>query len=191
MTDSNIIKLVVYGKEYTIKTSEDPKQTFAYAEFIDKKMKDTAISSASFDPSRISILVMLQITHELFSLRAKHKDKVNRLLTALDDFEQEIDSAIANYNIEPEPSILITDMSSSLDLEEESLEDLDELESTINLPDDKNLTESDEIQSGDNLESQTNSYELESTLPLEESDQLDKSKKVNQPDDLKLTDELE
>jgi len=69
------VKIHVYGREYAIKTPRDPQLTQDYAAFVDAKMKEIAQKSGSFDQMRISILTLMQITHELFTLKKQVKSE--------------------------------------------------------------------------------------------------------------------
>ncbi len=99
MSDSHTVKISVYGKEYTIKTSEDPAITLEYAEFIDAKMKEIGQKTGSFDPNRIATLALLQITHELFALRRKLDTDRETLTLKAAELEEKIDQALGKSGV--------------------------------------------------------------------------------------------
>lgn len=95
MNDSHTVRISVYGKEYTIKTSEDPSITLEYAEYIDGKMKEIGQKTGSFDPNRVATLALLQITHELFALRKKFDGDRETLILKTAALEEKIDAALS------------------------------------------------------------------------------------------------
>jgi cell division protein ZapA (FtsZ GTPase activity inhibitor) len=100
MNEHHTVKITVYGKEYTIKTSEDPQATLEYASFIDEKMKEIGQKTGSFDPNRIATLALLQITHELFAVRRKFDGDKEQLRLRTLDLETRIDDVLAKSGIQ-------------------------------------------------------------------------------------------
>lgn len=92
MVEANTVTIEVYGKEFTIKTSEDPEATRKYARYIDTRMKEIGKRTGAFDVNRIATLALLSITHELFATR-NQMDKDNeefsrRMKNLLDKIEE-------------------------------------------------------------------------------------------------------
>lgn len=73
MADQNKVVIKVYGKEYSITSSEDPEVTLEYAAYIDSVMREIAKKTSSTNQDRVATLTLLQITHELF--KAKNKSQ--------------------------------------------------------------------------------------------------------------------
>ncbi|MBI4664863.1 MAG: cell division protein ZapA [Nitrospinae bacterium] len=69
MSDNRTVRIKIHGREYTIKSAQDPQVTKEYAEYIDRKMREISHKSGSFDTNTVTVLTLLQITHELFSMR--------------------------------------------------------------------------------------------------------------------------
>lgn len=69
MADLNKVIIKVYGKEYSIASSEDPGVTVEYAEYIDAVMREIAKKTSATDQDRVATLALLQITHELFQIK--------------------------------------------------------------------------------------------------------------------------
>ncbi|MBI5816123.1 MAG: cell division protein ZapA [Nitrospinae bacterium] len=89
--EPSTVKVNVYGREYPIKSARDPHLTQEYAAFVDAKMKEAGAKSGSFDQMRIAILALMQITHELFTLRAQvekeggeYEKRMGRLLEKIE-----------------------------------------------------------------------------------------------------------
>ncbi len=102
MSESWNVKIEVYGKEFTIKTSEDPETTREYARFIDERMKDISHKTGTFDPARISTLALLQITHELFALKGQMESDEKEFAARTKSLLRKFDSIIHQKGIQGE-----------------------------------------------------------------------------------------
>ena len=79
--DSNVVRVNILGQEYVMKTSADPKYIQDVAKYVNEKMneiKDSGIDSSS-QQLKISVLACMNITAELFDIKSKSKDVVNRV----------------------------------------------------------------------------------------------------------------
>lgn len=66
----HVVKVRITGEEYTIRTDEEPEHVVAVAEYLDKAIQRISNAGAILEPHRAAILAALQITDELFKLRA-------------------------------------------------------------------------------------------------------------------------
>lgn len=94
------VKIVVYGKVYTIKSSEDEKTTQELAAYIDQVMKDVGRKTGSVDVNRVAILTLLQITHELFTLRRQMEQDDSEYQRRTEKLLSKIDSAMTKGGIQ-------------------------------------------------------------------------------------------
>ena len=102
MTDQNTVKIHVYGKEYTIKSPENPEVTTEYAGYIDKLMKEIARKTGSLDMNRIAILALLQVTHELYALRRRVERENLEFDRKMDELGKEIEAYMSKGGIQTE-----------------------------------------------------------------------------------------
>ncbi len=80
MTDEQkkkTIKVKIYGKEYSIKSSEDTEYVEDVARYVDSKMMDVDRSGVSTGPVQVAVLAAMNITDELFEAR-QHGDKSSK-----------------------------------------------------------------------------------------------------------------
>lgn len=104
----NQVKVTVYGKEYTIKTSEQTEATLEYATYIDEKMKEIAERTGSFDPNRIATLVMLRMAHDIFTLKRELDSSAMREQEKLAAIEARLDDLLEENGLrENAPAILV------------------------------------------------------------------------------------
>ena len=79
--DSNVVRVNILGQEYVMKTSADPKYIQDVAKYVNEKMneiKDSGIDSSS-QQLKISVLACMNITAELFDIKSKSKNVINRV----------------------------------------------------------------------------------------------------------------
>jgi len=78
VTKNNLVRVTIYGQEYTIKGEADPAYIAHVAHYVNQKMEEVE-SSASFPLSslRVAILACMNITDEYFSTK-KEKDEIIR-----------------------------------------------------------------------------------------------------------------
>ena len=79
--DSNVVRVNILGQEYVMKTSADPKYIQDVAKYVNEKMSE--IKDSGIDPSsqqlKITVLACMNITAELFDIKSKSKDVMNRV----------------------------------------------------------------------------------------------------------------
>ncbi|MDD5765624.1 MAG: cell division protein ZapA [Candidatus Marinimicrobia bacterium] len=78
----NLVRVTIYGQEYTIKAKADPSYITSVANYVNEKMEDVEKAVPTVQSSiRVAILAAMNITDELFSA---NKDK-EEILKTIDD----------------------------------------------------------------------------------------------------------
>jgi len=75
------IQVKIYGKEYSIRSTEDPEIVEEVARYVDSKMTETHKGANSSSPVEAAVLAAMNITGELFHERALNE----KLKSELDD----------------------------------------------------------------------------------------------------------
>ena len=88
----NLVKVDIYGKEYTVKGQADSSYIESVAEYVDSKMKEVDANVPFESSLRVAILAAMNITDELFSQKSlKHvknddiEEKARILVQELED----------------------------------------------------------------------------------------------------------
>ena len=89
-SDKNVLKVRIYGAEYSIRGQADANYIKAVAEYVDKKMREVDNNFRVDSSIKVAILASLNIADELFRERAE-KDEIR---TQLEDKIKEINSLI-------------------------------------------------------------------------------------------------
>ena len=63
----NLVKVTIYGKEYTVKGKADRKYIESVANYVDAKMKEVDANVPFESSLRVSILAAMNVTDELFT----------------------------------------------------------------------------------------------------------------------------
>ena len=66
----NLVKVDIYGKEYTVKGDADKGYIESVAEYVDSKMKEVDANVPFESSLRVAILAAMNITDELFSQKS-------------------------------------------------------------------------------------------------------------------------
>lgn len=101
MAEQNKVVIQVYGKEYSITSSENPEITQEYAAFIDSVMRGIGKKTSLTDQNRVAMLALLQITHDLFQARNKSKSASLEYDRKMEEIIGEIETAINEEAIRP------------------------------------------------------------------------------------------
>ncbi|MBU1873685.1 cell division protein ZapA [bacterium] len=71
--NDSLVRVTIYGQEYTVKAKADPSYIVSVANFVNEKMEEVENSLTTVQsPLRIAILAAMNITDELFG---SNKDK--------------------------------------------------------------------------------------------------------------------
>lgn len=65
----HVVKVVIVGEEYTIRSDASPEHTRAVAQYVDQAIKRVLHSAPVVESHKAAILAALQITDELFRAR--------------------------------------------------------------------------------------------------------------------------
>ncbi|MBN2102459.1 cell division protein ZapA [bacterium] len=90
-SDKNILKVRIFGAEYSVRGYADANYIKAIADYVDGKMREVDQSLRVDSSLKIAILASLNITHELFheriqktQLQKKLEDKITKLNQLID-----------------------------------------------------------------------------------------------------------
>ncbi|MGC9364471.1 MAG: cell division protein ZapA [Fidelibacterota bacterium] len=73
----NLVRVTIYGQEYTVKAKADPSYIVSVASYVNEKMEEVENSLTTVQsPLRVAILAAMNITDELFSSN-KEKEEIN------------------------------------------------------------------------------------------------------------------
>ncbi len=89
-SDKNVLKVRIYGAEYSIRGQADANYIKAVAEYVDKKMREVDNNFRVDSSLKVAILASLNIADELFRERAEKEE----IRTQLEDKIKEINSLI-------------------------------------------------------------------------------------------------
>lgn len=68
-TRKNVVKVMILGGEYTLRTETTPEHTMAVAAYVDQAITETMESGARVESHKAAILAALRIAGELFEAR--------------------------------------------------------------------------------------------------------------------------
>lgn len=92
---SNLVKVSIFGQEYTVKAPADPQYIKNIAEYVNSKMKEVQDELPSAQSStRIAILASMNITDELFSLRTNKDNEKAEVEAHISSLIEMIDETI-------------------------------------------------------------------------------------------------
>ncbi|MDO9548535.1 MAG: cell division protein ZapA [Candidatus Marinimicrobia bacterium] len=75
--NDSLVRVTIYGQEYTVKAKADPSYIVSVANFVNEKMEEVENSLTTVQsPLRIAILAAMNVTDELFSSN-KDKEELN------------------------------------------------------------------------------------------------------------------
>tara|TARA_B100001123_G_scaffold315095_1_gene352688 strand:- start:522 stop:809 length:288 start_codon:yes stop_codon:yes gene_type:complete len=79
MESANVVRVTIFGQEYVIKTSADPKYIKDVAAYVNSKMNEIKDSGLDVDSQqlKIAVLASMNITDELFSIRNNSNEFAN------------------------------------------------------------------------------------------------------------------
>ena len=101
-SDKNVLKVRIYGAEYSIRSQEDVNRIKDVAEYVDSKMREVDQNVRVDSSLKVAILASLNITDELFreredkeKLRDKLENKIEELNRLLDQrLDQQNDNSV-------------------------------------------------------------------------------------------------
>ncbi|MFC1543359.1 cell division protein ZapA [Candidatus Neomarinimicrobiota bacterium] len=92
--EHNLVRVTIYGHEYTVRAVADPDYIARVAAYVDERMRETEINlDGPQSPTRIAILAAMSITDELFTDRRKNSssmDQIEGRAVALSNLVEEV-----------------------------------------------------------------------------------------------------
>ena len=92
--EQNVVRVTIYGHEYTVRAVADPEYIKQVAEYVDERMRETELNlGGSQSATRIAILAAMSITDELFTerrLRSSSLDQIEDRAVALSNLVDEV-----------------------------------------------------------------------------------------------------
>ncbi len=95
----NLVKVNIYGKEYTVKGQANSSYIESVAEYVDSKMKEVDANVPFESSLRVAILAAMNITDELFSQKSiksvKNDDIEEKARILVQELEDTLESTSA------------------------------------------------------------------------------------------------
>jgi len=76
---SESIRVMIFGKEYSIKGDADTETTKQVAEYVNSKIAEIQKVTAAVDNIKIAVLSALNIAGELFETKAKYEEELKKV----------------------------------------------------------------------------------------------------------------
>ena len=93
--ESNLVKVSIFGQEYTVKAPADPAYIQSIAEYVNSKMKEVQDELPTAQSStRIAILASMNITDELFNIRKTKENEKSEVDAKISSLVELIDESI-------------------------------------------------------------------------------------------------
>ena len=100
MAEGKQVLIQVYGKEYSIVSSEEPEVTAELARHIDSVMREISAKTGADEPNRVAILALLKITHDLFTLKKQTDENAGEFESKMDNLTREISAMMADEGVQ-------------------------------------------------------------------------------------------
>lgn len=79
MSTKNSVRVQIYGEEYALRTDADPSHTRSVAAYVDQAIRRVVETGAVVETHKAAILAALQITDELFRMKAADEASAARI----------------------------------------------------------------------------------------------------------------
>ncbi len=94
-SEKKVVKVRIFGQEYSVKAPADPTYIKKIAEYVDTKMRDVQSGFSSTQSSnRIAILSAMNITDELFNARKRGDSDNNEIEEKITSLIELIDESV-------------------------------------------------------------------------------------------------
>ncbi len=77
--DKSVVRVVIAGEEYTLKSDRPPEYTRAVAEHVDRTLQEILGPGTIVETQKGAVLAALAITDELFQARRSQREMTDRL----------------------------------------------------------------------------------------------------------------
>ncbi len=92
--EQNMVRVTIYGHEYTVRAVADPDYITEVAAYVDERMRETELNlDGPQSSTRITILAAMSITDELFTEGRKRTSSLEQIegrAVALSNFVDEV-----------------------------------------------------------------------------------------------------
>jgi cell division protein ZapA len=88
---SKITNVTILGHEYPLHSHESSNYTLRIADFVDRRMAETASEQNLADPTRVAIMAAMDIADQILKHRDRRKTEHERAAEALQRLEQCLD----------------------------------------------------------------------------------------------------
>ncbi len=93
--NGNLVRVTIYGQEYTVKAPADATYIKNIAEYVDLKMREVQEDLASpQQPGKVAILAAMNISDELFSEKRKKETLTDSIENRVSSLIELVDEAI-------------------------------------------------------------------------------------------------
>jgi cell division protein ZapA len=75
----------IFGERYTLRSSDTPEYLYRVAEYVDAKFRELIKQSPSLVPSKVAVLVSVNIADELFKQGEEVRRREQEALARIDD----------------------------------------------------------------------------------------------------------
>jgi cell division protein ZapA len=97
-SDKNVLKVKIYGAEYSITSHEDMNCIKEVAEYVDEKMREVDVTGRVDSSLKIAILASVNIAGELFHLKKEMDQLRKQLEDKIRQLNKVIDQKVSKYS---------------------------------------------------------------------------------------------
>lgn len=90
-----VATVVIFGEEYSVRSSDDTEYILNVADYVDKKMREIAAKNKSMSPNKIAILAALNLAGELFDIKRKSGDDLSEVDTRAKSILEMLDKKLS------------------------------------------------------------------------------------------------
>ena len=91
---SRVVHLDIHGQRYAVRSELDPQYIAELASYLDDRMRAAAREISTADPLRIAVVAALNLTDEVFRLRAERGGIEGQVLARTAEIERLLDSVL-------------------------------------------------------------------------------------------------
>ncbi len=74
-----VVKVTIFGEEYSIRGYADTEYILRVADYVDKKMREIALRSKNRAPHKIAVLTALNLAGELMDFKDKDSSELDKV----------------------------------------------------------------------------------------------------------------
>lgn len=90
-----IVKVTIFGEEYSIRGFADTEFILRVADYVDKKMREIALNSKNRAPHKIAVLTALNLAGELMEYKDKDGRELDKVEEKAKDILELLDGALS------------------------------------------------------------------------------------------------